>query len=349
MSNLQKKSLASKIFHFCIRIIIGGCLTLSACHQHNKAISFYYWKTNFHLDSIEKQTISNNSVNVIYTRYFDVDFLPGDSIPNAIAPITFDSNNTVTGIVPVIYLKNRTLERLDSAGLKMLSEKVYSLVAGINRWANVHPAEIQFDCDWTETTKDKYFLFLKHYKFLSKQIISATIRLHQVKYPGTTGIPPVDYGVLMYYNMGDINTGTTSSIYDKSIAAKYNPAIKAYPLTLDIALPIFAWALQIRDDKVVKLLNKMNFLHFENDSNFTGAGKDRYAVKHACFHGGYYFKENDTVKTEHVPEEDLLDIITQINRYSNHRIRNLIFYDLDKENLVLYDKNIFRKILDHTD
>ncbi|MEP6749105.1 MAG: hypothetical protein ABJB86_15335 [Bacteroidota bacterium] len=312
-------------------------------------MSFYYWKTNFHLDSIEKETITNNSVNVIYIRYFDVDFLPGDSIPTAIMPVSFDTNALMTGVVPVVYVKNRTLERLDSTGLKRLSEKAYSLVTGINQRGNVHPAEIQFDCDWTETTKDKYFLFLKQYKLLSNQIISATIRLHQIKYPGITGIPPVDYGVLMYYNMGDINSGTTSSIYDKAIATKYAPSIKTYPLTLDIALPIFSWSLQVRDGRVVKLLNKMNFQHFENDSNFISAGKDRYTVKHACFHGGYYFKENDTIKTEHVTEADLMDIVMQVNRYSNNRIRNLIFYDLDKENLVLYDKNIFRKILDHTD
>ena len=93
----------------------------------------------------------------------------------------------------------------------------------------------------------------------------------------------------------------------------------------------------------------MNFLHFENDSNFTHSGDNRYTAKHAGFHGGYYFKENDAVKTEHVTEQDLMHIVTQVNLYSNHRIRNLIFYDLDKENLTLYDKNIFRKVMDRLD
>ena len=93
----------------------------------------------------------------------------------------------------------------------------------------------------------------------------------------------------------------------------------------------------------------MNFLHFENDSNFTALPQKRFAVKHACFHGGYYFKENDLVKTEHVTEGDLLQMADQINQHSNHQIRNLIFYDLDKENLALYEKNIFRKVLDRID
>lgn len=285
-------------------------------------------------------------MQTLYVRYFDIDFLPQDTAPTPITPIVFDKAGITASIIPVIYIKNRVLERIDNAGITLLVNKINNLVNSINHTINKTPAAIQFDCDWTETTRDKYFLLLQQYKNLSKEIISATIRLHQIKYTARTGIPPVDYGVLMYYNMGNIDAGTDNSIYDKAIASKYNPSIKYYPLTLDIALPVFAWGLQIREGKVIKLLNKMNFLHFENDSNFTAAGNGRYNVKHACFHGGYYFKENDAVKTEHVPEDDLMDIIKQVNRYSNHRIRNLIFYDLDKENLTLYDAVIFKKILD---
>ncbi len=312
-------------------------------------MSFYYWRTRFHLDTLEKQAVGSNAVSVIYTRYFDVDRLPGDTTATAVAPVVFDSSNLFSGIVPVVYLKNRALQQLDEAATEQLAKKVFDLVSAINARAGLHTAEIQFDCDWTENTKTAYFSFLNHYRALSKQSIGATIRLHQVKYPGKTGIPPVDYGVLMYYNMGDIGPGDLNSIYDKSIAAKYNASIKTYPLVLDIALPIFAWGLQVREGKIVRLLNKMNFLYFENDSNFTRAGSSRFVVKSACFHGGYYFKERDEVKTEQVPAADLMDIVEQVNKNSNHHIRNLIFYDLDKENLVLYDKDIFRKIMDRTD
>jgi hypothetical protein len=345
--SLQKFLLSLSFFRIYFFAIFCCGLFFSSCrHQRSKSISFYYWRTSFHTDPFEKQTLQNNGVQTLYIRYFDVDIAPADSVPKVIAPIIFDTSSITDSIIPVIYIKNRVMERLGDTGTTMLAQKVYKLVAHIDHSINITSKEIQFDCDWTETTKKAYFLFLQQYKTLSKQIISATIRLHQIKYVNRTGIPPVDRGVLMYYNMGDIDAGPANSIYDKPIAAKYNPFIKSYPLTLDIALPIFAWGLQLREGKVVKLLNKMNFLHFENDSNFTRTSKNRYAVKHACFHGGYYFKENDAVKTEHVPEEDLLDIIKQVNRYSNHRISNLIFYDLDKENLLLYDKNVFQKILD---
>ena len=84
--------------------------------------------------------------------------------------------------------------------------------------------ELQIDCDWTESTRDKYFHLLSTLRNeleRNKQIISATIRLHQVKYAAITGIPPVHRGMLMYYNMGKINATDNNSVYDKKIAEKY--------------------------------------------------------------------------------------------------------------------------------
>ncbi len=348
---LHKRCLLLAPFRYLVIIVFGSCLLAISCQQppRSKSMAFYYWKTQFSIDSLEAATLVSNNVNQLYTRYFDIDFLPADTAPRSVSPISWDSATLPAQIMPVVYIKNRVFERLDSSGIRRLSEKTLQLVTGISAAKKITPQAMQFDCDWTESTRDNYFLFLQLYRSLSKQIITATIRLHQVKYPLKTGIPPVDKGILMFYNMGEIDAGTGNSIYDKTIAARYTPAIKTYPLPLDIALPIFAWGLQVRAGKVVKLLNKMNFLHFENDANFTSLGQGRYRAQQACFHGGYYFKQHDGVKTEHVTEAQLLEMVDQVNNNSNHRIRNIIFYDLDKENLVLYEKNSFRKILDHTD
>jgi hypothetical protein len=125
-----------------------------------------------------------------------------------VSPVTFQASTEGYNIVPVIFIKNRTFIDVDSATVTALADSVLKLVTQINNTQKLSPQEIQFDCDWTETTRNSYFLFINHYRAASKQSISATIRLHQVKYPATTGIPPVDRGVLMYYNMGSIN-GTT--------------------------------------------------------------------------------------------------------------------------------------------
>jgi len=336
---LTAKSVFGRLF-----IFFMACLYFFSCSHPLKSISFYYWKTNFHLDSSEIELLRENKIKAIYTRYFDIDFATGDSVPAAISPIHFDNSGYGFQIIPVVYIKNRVFELLDSAGLRSVLRKAYSLVSQINNSIRINPAEIQFDCDWTETTKEKYFRFIKQYRLLSNQLISATIRLHQVKYALRTGVPPVDYGVLMYYNMGEINPGPGSSIYENSIAEKYNTSIGSYPLQLAAALPIFSWGLQISDGRVVKLLSKLNFHDFENDSNFIETKKGWFTVRNSLFKKGYYFKEKDIVKLEHVPQYDLLDIINQLNKHSSNRIDKLIFFDLDKTNLSFYDKDLFREI-----
>jgi hypothetical protein len=243
---------------------------LAACKETDRKISFYYWRTAFQLRDVETDALMYNNVHRLYVRYFDADVVDGTVQP--VSPIKSPANIGGIEIVPVVYIKNRVFEKLDSTGIPAIAGNVHRLVSMINRSLTVTPAEMQFDCDWTESTKDRYFQFITKYKDISKQAISATIRLHQVKYAARTGVPPVDHGVLMYYNMGTINAGPKNSIYEKSTAAAYNAFIESYPLTLDVALPVFSWGLKIREGKVVELLNKIYFTHFENDSNFSVTG-----------------------------------------------------------------------------
>lgn len=263
----------------------------TACQQRSKTINFYYWRTVFSPDSLEQKTLKDNSVQTLYIRYFDVDWPQEDTLPVPVAPIHFDSIPTGYSVIPVVFIRNRVFEKLPSATLPALTGKVFALVRRINNSARVQPGEIQFDCDWTERTKDNYFSFLRQYRQRSGARLSCTIRLHQVKYSDRTGIPPVDHGVLMFYNMGNIDAGSGSSIYDRSIAHRYTPSLRSYPLMLDLALPV------------------------------TGS----------------------------LSADNLLQMVGDVNRHSNHRIRNLIFFDLDRQNLQQYDKNLFKEILDHTD
>ena len=317
------------------------CLALSACKETPRKLSFYFWRTTFELNDAEIDALLYNNPEKLYVRYFDVDVVDGVTQP--VSPITSRANIEGYELVPVVYIKNRVLEQLDTA----LAANVHRLVSQISRVQQIAPATIQFDCDWTEKTKEQYFQFIRQYKAISKQTISATIRLHQVKYPERTGVPPVDHGVLMYYNMGNIDAGPQNSIYEKSIAAKYNSSISSYPITLDVALPIFSWGLQIRDGKVRQLLNKIYFTHFENDSNFSIIKKNWYRVHRACFKAGYYFAENDVIKIENIAQQTLLDMANELDDKAGSKIRDFIFYDLDSANLAQYEKDIFKKVLDH--
>ncbi len=74
-------------------------------------------------------------------------------------------------------------------------------------------------------------------------VLSATIRLHQVKYFETTGVPPVKSGMLMFYNTGDLeNPSEENSILNIETAELYLSGLEDYPMQLDIVLPLFSWA-----------------------------------------------------------------------------------------------------------
>lgn len=329
--------------HACsvILFLLSLCV---ACDRPARQISFYYWKTIFQLDTIEKEVLNYNGVNTLFIRYCDIDLKPGDTMPKPVSPIALDTFARRLRIVPVVFIKNRTFRDMDHADAEQLAQDISRFIRGINNSIHLTPDEIQFDCDWTEATRDSYFYFLSYYRAITSLRISVTIRLHQVKYPKRSGVPPVDRGVLMYYNMGQINATESNSIYDKATANKYNSYISDYPLQMDVALPIFSWALKIRDGQVIELLNKIYFFHFQNDSNFNAISSNRFVTKNACFKGGYYFAKNDVIKIENIPTDKLLEMADQLSDHPK-KINDIIFYDLDSSNLVQYEKDIFKKVL----
>jgi hypothetical protein len=327
------------IYLFPIALFFAACKPVA-----KQDVSFYYWKSVFSLNPTELSCLKDNASKTLYLKYFDIVKEEGRVKP--IAMISFKNQLPRQKIVPVIFIKNEVFRDTDSAGLGRLAKNTLSLIDQINFSNSISIHELQWDCDWTEQTKDAYFLFLKKIKTLFRDSISATIRLHQVKYKTITGIPPVDKGVLMYYNMNDITAGSKNSIYDKGTANKYLNALRSYPLALDIALPVFVWGIHSRNGKVVGLLNKTSETDLENDPSFVKDGDRTFATKKACFKNRYYFQEGDKIKIEYVKPEELLQIADDIKSNLSSWPSEIIFYDLDSLNLNHYDKTIFQKVLD---
>ncbi len=313
-----------------------------------KEISFYYWKSTFKLNQFETNTLEKNNVKTIYLRYFDIDFENTDTAAKAVATLQWNDTIKNLNIVPVIFIKNRTFKHVTQAKeIENLAKHVHQKISSLNQLFQCNPNEIQFDCDWSESTKEPYFAFLNEFKKINQINLSATIRLHQIKYYTKTGIPPVNKGVLMHYNMGDINTSDNNSIYEKKNAEKYIYHLKTYPLKTDIALPIFAWGIQIRNNQVVELLNKININEFKTDTNFILLKSQRLKAKRSFFKASYYFVSGDEIKIEEISENDLLEMSESIKNNTNNNINKIIFYDLDSVNFKRYDEKIFEKVLDN--
>lgn len=320
---------------------------LISCSENNKPIiSFYYWKTIFKLSEAEKEILLENNVRKIYIRYFDIDLHPKDTNPIPLTPIRFQEMMNGFDVVPVVYIKNKVMLK-PNLDLEDLAKKTIGLINEINSKNKIFSKEIQIDCDWTLKSKDNYLKFIEVFKKLSKKKLSATIRLHQIKYFRKTKIPNVDSGVLMYYNMGTITADSSNSVYDKKVADRYLKSLKKYPLHLDFALPIYSWAVHIRNQKVVGLRSKLNFSELKNDTNYVQTSSVFFKVKHANYKNGIFYEENDKLKIEAISSEDLIEMAKDLSDNSPQKPNEIIFYDLDEFNIKNYEKNIFEEVVSY--
>lgn len=318
---------------------------LLSCGKNEKPIvSFYYWKTIFKFSKKEKEVLNENNVHKLYVRYFDIGLHPENKFPIPISPIRFEENPKDYTIVPVVFIQNKVMSETN-LDVNELAQKTFDFIEQINSKNKITCQEIQIDCDWTLKSKDNYLKFIAVFKKLSNKKLSATIRLHQVKYFKKTKIPNVDSGVLMYYNMGSIAPDSLNSIYDQKVAEKYLKSLKKYPLHLDFAFPIYSWGIHIRSNKVIGLRSKINSRELEKDPNFEKTGTFFFRVKQSNYKNGVFYEENDLLKIEEIKTKDLKEMAEDLEENLNKKPNEIIFYDLDEFNLNNYEKNTFKQII----
>lgn len=275
-------------------------------------ISFYSWENSF-----EEQNINEK----LYIKVLDVNF------STKLELLKTNIKETPKNFIPVIYITNETMKNVD-----------YSLVskAILETLRNYKFDEIQIDCDWSLSTRSNYFNLLEDLKEKLNKKISATIRLHQIKYYAKTGIPPVDYGVLMYYNMSNIGDfNTKNSILDNEIAKKYHYNFDVYPLKLKLALPLYSQAIQFREEKAISLFEGVEEKDFNND--FEKLENNRYKVLNSHYFKGRYIYKNDIFRLENSNEQDIKIALKDFLDLSKNRYDEVIFYTLKYKNK--YDLN----------
>ncbi|MFY4810726.1 hypothetical protein ACOTWH_08880 [Aliarcobacter butzleri] len=275
-------------------------------------ISFYSWENSF-----EEQNINEK----LYIKILDVNF------STKLELLKTNIKEPPKDFIPVIYITNETMKNVD-----------YSLVskAILETLKNYKFDEIQIDCDWSLSTRSNYFNLLEDLKEKLNKKISATIRLHQIKYYTKTGIPPVDYGVLMYYNMSNIGDfDTKNSILDNEIAKKYHYNFDVYPLKLKLALPLYSQAIQFREEKAISLFEGVEEKDFNND--FEKLENNRYKVLNSHYFKGRYIYKDDIFRLENSNEQDIKIALKDFLDLSKNRYDEVIFYTLKYKNK--YDLN----------
>ena len=200
-------------------------------------------------------------------------------------------------------------------------------------------SEVQIDCDWSDSSASNYFNLLKDLKAKLHKTISATIRLHQIKYYYKTGIPPVDYGVLMYYNMSNIGDfDTKNSILDNDIAKQYHYNFDTYNLKLKLALPLYSQAIQFRNKKSLSIFEGIKKEDF--DSDFLEISPNYFKVLNSKYFKGRYIYKDDIFRFEDSKQEEIKIALDDFLKLSKNRFDEVIFYTLkykekyDLENLI---------------
>ena len=209
--------------------------------------SFYVWgSSNF--DQSVKDNLNKQKIKKLYIKYFEVAYsetmgnFPQDKL--SIYSYEFQDIDSLQ-IVPTIFIKNEIFSFNDEKKLDALADNIVYLITKFNNEKlekNTIVDEIQIDCDWTKTTRKKYFYLLKKIKQISKKEISCTLRLYPYKYSDLMGVPPVDKVTLMCYNLiKPLTNNDQNSILDINELKLYLDKKRDYPLHIDIALPVFNW------------------------------------------------------------------------------------------------------------
>lgn len=339
----MNKSPAIKILAAIIIVCIIG-----SYRQHTRHVepAFYYWKSQFQLSGFERLRLDSLQVSTLYVKLFDVvwDELAQRASPVAKLVVRDTGFLKNINIIPTVFITNEVFYKLDSTAIRVLARNITSLIKKYQQLYRLTTfKEVQMDCDWTTTTRRKYFYFLEEIKReYSEPELSATIRLHQVKYTGSAGIPPVQKGLLMCYNMGTLQqSDAVNSIISVKEFQQYAGAIDTYPLPLDIGLPLFDWYVLFRDNKYAGLFMsiKPSLL-----SRFRQTDKNLFEVIEDTLVDGRRLKVGDRLRYENSNIETVQAVASLLNKKLKASRLRVVLYHCDSVTLSKYPSHELESI-----
>ena len=333
-----------------ILMCAAALLCLTGCHHknpHNKLYSgensVYYWQTWYSTNDYEERFLADNTIQTMYLRFFDVEPSPewekhDKCMP--VATISIPDHEDLSGfnVVPVIFITPEAIKEYESF-TDHLAHRIYAMCVK----NKIEIKEVQFDCDWTTSTRESYFQFLVDVRkalkgYFRKDIaVSSTIRLHQL----AQSPPAVDYGVLMCYNTGDFKDfKTRNAILDIKDVQPYAKYLKNYALPLKLALPVYSWNVEFDSKKSFIRLNRSpeNYVSYDTsklkslgDGMYEIAGNvPDYAVKY--------------IRQEKVSAETILEVKSLVE--SNYGKMPVVLYHLDSVQLSKYNDNEIKAFFD---
>ncbi len=306
LHGLTSRSFRSMAVAAILLAVYGQPASAAKAPDAPPTISYYHWANRY---SDDPERLHTYAPAQLYLKLLDIGYRDKQLSINPTAIRTPPS----IPVTPVVYLDNNALK---NASLDTVYAQILTHIP-----PHTYP-RLQVDCDWTEQTRDTYFAFLKR---LSADYphLSATLRLHQVKYAERTGVPPVERAALMYYNMSDITDPDINNyILDPAVGQRYLQNFEQYPLPLDLALPLYQQTRVIRQGKLVQLLNsvEVNVAHTER------LDTRHYRVTQGHYWQEYYLYPDDELRLDTVDLPLLQQAVGQLTAVMHPD--EIIFYSL---------------------
>lgn len=335
---------------------------LFSCKEKTVTRSYYFWRNSNEIQPAEKAFLRQHGVKKLYIKYMDIDWNEIHQAHPAIIgwyhDMAYDVDKMQVTAVPVIFMTNKTFQHTDSAGIPLLATRILrKCIPGFDslavpeqgdRYWYLQPAEIQFDCDWSASTRNRYFFFLhciRKQLGARKIILSATIRLHQYKYPERTGIPPVDRGMLMVYNISKVTDySATNSIYDNEKAAAYFKEGRKYKLPLDIALPAYSWGIFFRHGRFYMIENGLTADTLQKSTFLRRTSANFYKVTTDTVFCNLYLRPGDEIKIEQVDEATLLQAAQMAGKAINTDSFSVALFELSQHEIKNYRHEVVDQV-----
>jgi hypothetical protein len=167
-----------------------------------------------------------------------------------------------------------------------------------------------------------------------------------VKYRERTGVPPVDRGMLMFYNMGKFSADPEArAIFDAASAERYLARVADYPLPLDLALPIWSWTVQLRDGAVAGVLQSTDPAELDAADFLDHRGDGRHVATRTTFLHGALVREGDVLKAETTgPDETFAAAMLIAPRLAPAAGRTVSLFDLSERNLHRHDSRSLERV-----
>lgn len=321
-------------------------LTQNSCQQREAEIpdpanAMYYWRSELKLSAGERAFVEQHEVRKIYLHLFDVVRQEKRLRPNATLLIS-DTLPQRLRVVPVVFLNHNIMA--DTTGLAELPGLLARRVAAMMEQNRLGPLdELQIDFDWTKRNQSLYFDLLRRLRKALQQQgtpvkLSSTIRLHQLGMEA----PPVDYGALMVYNLGRIQSpDEANSILTVESLKPYLRYLKGYNLPLTTALPLYSWDLLFHENEFRCILRNTDLA---DTSRFVPIDPTHYrAISYqpiptngvTLWADGRIYP-GDVVRHEQIPAEVLRQVCQLIADRRPSACGQIILYHLDEKQLNQY-------------